>query len=178
MERSILSESRVSKAHSKSLSKARSHASRDHSLFWWSLKIGCAATLISALFLKVIYQLTPWFSAPVILAQALVFVGAASTLWHYRQLKRSSNNIEQPAALVQRPGLFKLIRHPMYLSDMLVSSGLFLLFPTVPTIVVLAVGLFALVRQSQVEDQYMQQRFDAEFQEWQGKTKLILPFIY
>lgn len=170
MARSISSENQTS--------NLASHQTSGHSLFWWSLKIICGASLITALFLKVIYQLTPWFYFPVVAAQLLVFTGAGLTLWHYLKLKRSSRDISQPKHLVCRAGLYKFIRHPMYFADMLVSIGLFLLFPTIVTTLILLVGLIGMVRQSQVEDLYMQSLFVDEFDQWRAKTKLILPFIY
>jgi len=148
-----------------------------HSMFWWSLKVFCGTTLIAALFLKVIYELPSWFAFPTMIAQLLVLVGAGSTLWHYSKLKSSTSDISQPSRLVVRPGLFSLVRHPMYLSDVLVSTGLFLLFPTIPTLLVLGLGWFGIVRQAQVEDGYMLQLFGEEFTAWQKDTKLIFPYI-
>jgi len=149
-----------------------------HTLFWWSLKGICATALIAALLLGAIYQLNPWFNFPIRVAQALVLIGAISTLWHYLKLKRSTNDISKPQTLVHQSGLFGLIRHPMYLSDVFVSCGLFLLFPTIATLPVLALGIMGVMRQAKIEDDYMQRLFPVEFNRWKQNTKLIFPLVY
>jgi protein-S-isoprenylcysteine O-methyltransferase Ste14 len=66
----------------------------------------------------------------------------------------------------------------MYLSDGLICTGLFLLFPTVPTAMILAAGIVALVRQSREEDRYLSERFKQQFTDWRKHTKLIVPLVY
>jgi protein-S-isoprenylcysteine O-methyltransferase Ste14 len=66
----------------------------------------------------------------------------------------------------------------MYLSDCIICSGLFLLFPTIPTTFVLAMGVVALVRQSKEEDSYLAERFRQQFTDWHKQTKLIFPLVY
>lgn len=100
-----------------------------HSIFWWSIKVVCGAALIASLFLMIIYDLNRLFSVPALLAQLLVISGGITSIWHYRLLKQSSKDIAEPSALVSESALFRWIRHPMYLADMVAYTGLFLIAP-------------------------------------------------
>jgi len=149
-----------------------------HPIFWWSLKVVCGAVLIASLFLMVIYQLPVLFTVPTIVAQSLVFAGAFVSLWHYRILKKSTANMIAPTELITKQGLFRWLRHPMYLADMIAYTGLFMLMPNVFTVFVLLMAYVALFRQAQIEDAYMASLFVGEFDRWQASSRLLFPFIY
>jgi protein-S-isoprenylcysteine O-methyltransferase Ste14 len=149
-----------------------------HSIVWWSIKVACGAILIACLFICTLYDLGPWFSSSRLFPQALVIVGGLSAIFHYLRLKSVNSKFERPDTLVTEIGLFRYVRHPMYLSDCLTYSGLFLLFPTMPTAIVLVIGILALVQQSKVEDRYLAARFEQQFTDWRQRSKLIIPFIY
>jgi protein-S-isoprenylcysteine O-methyltransferase Ste14 len=149
-----------------------------HSIFCWSVKVCCGTILIASLFICTLYELQPWFVPPRLLAQTLVIIGGLSAVFHYRKLDSFSCRFAQPDTLVTDQGLYRYIRHPMYLSDCLICTGLFLLFPTVPTAMILAAGIVALVRQSKEEDRYLSERFKQQFTDWRTHTKLIVPLVY
>ncbi|MFT6407016.1 MAG: protein-S-isoprenylcysteine O-methyltransferase Ste14 [Arenicella sp.] len=149
-----------------------------HGIFWWSLKFSCGTILVAGLFIGVLYQLDPWFVVSRGIGQALVIIGSASAIFHYLRLKSLNKRFEQPDILETEYGLFRYVRHPMYLSDCLLYIGLFLLFPTIPTVIVLGLGIVALVRQSKVEDKYLAERFAEPFSQWHEHSKLIIPFVY
>ena len=138
----------------------------------------CGIALISALLVKAVYQLVPWFEFPILGAQLLVFTGAGISLWHYLELKRSTSDISKPSCLIRESALYRFVRHPMYLGDMVAYTGLFLLFPTFLSALILSLGLVSLVRQSQIEDAHLALLFGAEYKQWKAATKLIVPSIY
>lgn len=150
----------------------------DHQLFWWWFKVACGAVLIATLVLSSIYNLTPWFDSPTRLSQSLVVIGGLSAIYHYLQLKSVNLNVQQPEVLETRYGLYRFVRHPMYLSDGVSYTGLFLLFPTMATAGVLLFGLLALIRQSKVEDQYLADHFADQFQQWKEQSKMFVPWVY
>lgn len=150
----------------------------EHSIFWWSIKVVCGATLIGSLFLMVIYQAPSLFRVPVVFSQALVLIGASVALWQYRILKRNGCDISVPKRLVYKGGLYSRLRHPMYFADMIAYTGLFLLMPNMLTAFVLGLAYYALFRQAQVEDFYLASRFPREFQKWQLSSRMIVPFVY
>ena len=149
-----------------------------HAIFWWSLKVSCGTILIAALFIGVLYELNPWFVASRTLAQALVVIGGASAIVHYLRLKSLNKRFERPDVLETEYGLYTRVRHPMYFSDCLSYIGLFLLFPTIATAIVLGLGVVSLVKQSKVEDRFLAERFGQQFCDWRERSKLIVPFIY
>jgi protein-S-isoprenylcysteine O-methyltransferase Ste14 len=149
-----------------------------HSIFCWSVKVCCCTILIASLFICTLYELQPWFVPPRLLAQTFIVVGGLSAVFHYLKLESYSCRFAQPDTLVMDQGLYRYIRHPMYLSDCLICSGLFLLFPTIPTTMVLVMGVVALIRQSKEEDRYLAERFKQQFIDWRNHTKLIIPFVY
>jgi protein-S-isoprenylcysteine O-methyltransferase Ste14 len=155
-----------------------SHSSIPHDLKWWSLKLISGTALIAALFLSVIYQLPSAFAFPIWIAQLLVILGGSISLIHYGRLKRNTNDISRPDSLEQSFGLFKQVRHPMYLGDAITNTGLVLLFPNLISALILGLALLALFKQAQVEDAFVAQQFPNSFSQWQGKTKLIFPFVY
>jgi len=149
-----------------------------HSILWWSIKVACGTALIASLFLMFIYDFGVLFRVPMLFAQSLVIVGGFTSLWHYQILKESNNNIAHPNKMVSNKGLFRYVRHPMYLADAIAYTGLFLIAPNPITTVVLLLAYFALFRQSTVEDGVLAETFGSQFSEWRNKSKLILPFVY
>ncbi len=147
-------------------------------ILWWLIKVLTAVALISALFLSVIFDLNPWFESSRRIAQGLVILGGLGTLYHFVQLKRHNSNIESPLVLETKRGLYRLIRHPMYLGDAIFSIGLFLLIPSMPTILVLLLNLLALERQSKSEDDFLEGRFGEQYASWKQRTKRLLPYLY
>lgn len=151
---------------------------KPHSIKWWSLKLFAGSALIAALFLHYVYQLPAQFSFSTLAAQLLVIFGGGVSLLHYFCLKQSNSDILRPDSLEHNFVLFKLVRHPMYLGDCITYIGLFLLFPNTISAIILALGLLALVKQSNVEDDFVEKMFPEQFNVWKSKTKLIFPYLH
>jgi len=149
-----------------------------HAVFWWAIKVTAGAIIIAGLFIAYIYHLQPWFSVPRLFAQSLVLIGGIGAIYHYLKLRSDNRNVQTPEHLVTNVGLYRFVRHPMYLCDIVAYSGLFLLHPSMLIALVLIVGYVALVQQARVEDQYLSQRFDSEFSRWEKRSKLLIPFVY
>ncbi len=126
----------------------------------------------------IIYNINVLFRAPILLAQSLVVVGGLSSILHYRFLKQGSNDIAEPKALIVDRGLFRWIRHPMYISDMIAYTGLFLIAPNLATLMVLLLAYLALAKQAMVEDEFLQATFGRQFSEWRANTRLLMPLIF
>lgn len=143
---------------------------------WWSLKVICGLLLVSnqAVYFSFSYPeiLLP---VPILLSQLLVISGAAVFFTHFILLKKANPLLNQPDHLVQNQGLFKRIRHPMYLGEMILDVGLasFCLHPL--SLCILATALLALYRQAVHEDHLLGDRFGIVFTEWKEHTGLLLP---
>lgn len=107
--------------------------------------------------------------------QALAVAGATVSLLHYLILKRRAGALGAPATLVTTGGLFRWIRHPMYLGDLALGAGCAMLGPH-PGGWLLWV-LFAAVTTgaARAEDAMTMRRFGAGFAGWKARTGLLLP---
>jgi protein-S-isoprenylcysteine O-methyltransferase Ste14 len=143
--------------------------------FWWRIKVAAGAALIALLcshfllgFPQALLGVPRW------LAQAVVLTGGAITLWHHRILVRGRGG-DNPGELVEGGGLYRLIRHPMYLGDCLLYIGMGLLVPSLVSTVLVVIGCAALITQAKAEDRYLANRFGESFSSWQQRSGLLLP---
>lgn len=149
-----------------------------HSLAWWSIKVVCGALLIANAFVVVLYGLETAFETPRLSAQLMVIGGGFCSIFHYLKLKAQNSDIQTPQSLETKAGLYRLIRHPMYLGDILIYSGLALLYPTFLSLPVLLIAVIALCKQANVEDQYLALRFSEQYPEWRMHSFRLIPYIY
>ena len=146
---------------------------------WWIAKVACGLALVGHLVAMAadLYSLPTFPMFPVLVAQLVVLAGAATTLWHFRLLKSTAGNLARPERLVSDRGLFKVIRHPMYLGDIVLYAGLAMLASDAVGAVLAAIGIVAIVGQARVEDRAMHARFGDEFDAWKQRTGLLVPRI-
>lgn len=149
-----------------------------HSVVWWAIKVACGALLITNAFVVALYGLDAMFETPRLLAQLMVIGGGLCSIYHYLKLKAKNSDIQTPQRLETKAGLYRLIRHPMYLSDIVIYSGLTLLYPTLFSLPVLAISLVALCKQADVEDRYLASRFTEQYPEWRTRSYRLIPYIY
>ncbi|MDJ0973818.1 MAG: methyltransferase [Planctomycetota bacterium] len=144
---------------------------------WWLLKIGVGLALVTyAVLVALGYgPVALLLEVPLVVGQALVLLGAALNLVHYGILKRRSGCLKTPTTLVRTGGLFRYVRHPMYLGDVAIYAGLTLLAPDVIAFGLLALGLVAIERQSRLEDRELGARFGEDFRTWAADTHLLVP---
>lgn len=84
---------------------------------------------------------------------------------------------ENTSRLVAR-GIYKYIRHPMYLSIAVLSLGIFLKRPDVPQSVILAVIYIAVFFTAKIEEGELIKKFGDEYMEYMKKTKMFVPYIF
>lgn len=138
---------------------------------WWVAKFLAMAGLLAV----VAVQLWNGETGFVTLGRALVLAGAACNLWHYAVLKRGAGELGDPRALVMHGGLFRWIRHPMYVGDLVLAGGLAALAPSALAGGLYAVLAIAIVKTALCEDAMMRARFGEDFDHWAEGTGLLLP---
>ena len=148
---------------------------------WWVLKTGLAAGLIfyvlaTLLLRRPLYP--PLFDTTLIVGQLIAIVGGGLHLWHYALLKSETAKLASPHRLVTRGGLFSRVRHPMYLGDLLLMLGFFLLGRDWIALALMLGGLASLVRLCVAEDRRSADLFPEEHAEWKSRTRLLLPYIW
>lgn len=152
-------------------------------LRWWMVKVVCGSALIAALILKTIYVFPNyWISLTRIsattLAQSFCLIGFLVLFYHYKLLKQCSKNIGSPTTLLTDKGLYKWLRHPMYLADFIWFFGMFMLCANPLTLVILLIAYGALILHIKEEERYLANLFGDAFKQWQRKTKMLLPGLY
>ena len=108
----------------------------------------------------------------------IVLTGSAIELTHYRIIKRAAQELGSPDQLVSSGGLLARVRHPMYLGDLIMATGLLILgFDLVAFVIylLLAATIFGLCHQ---EDRMMADRFPGDFPAWRDKTWRVIPGLY
>lgn len=77
-----------------------------------------------------------------------------------------------------KDGLYKHIRHPIYLGEILRNVGLVVIFSSVyGTLIVLLASIFLLFR-IEMEEKMLTVVFGKDYKEYKRNTKRILPYIY
>jgi protein-S-isoprenylcysteine O-methyltransferase Ste14 len=124
-----------------------------------------------------------WFVAPFILRQAcswaLLVASLLLALHGFRMLRSRgapTHGIESTTTLVRR-GAYRYIRHPLYLSLMLLAAGTFLKGPGVVGggLLLLAVGGLALT--AVTEERENLERFGEAYRDYMRTTKRFIPFL-
>lgn len=99
------------------------------------------------------------------------------TLAHNRLGNFNVSPILKPSAQLITTGPYKLVRHPMYLSVILVLLGLGIYASTLPAWIGLLVSSNAMYQKTLIEEQLLLERFP-EYATYRTSTKRLLPFIF
>ena len=91
--------------------------------------------------------------------------------------KQYSYGLKPPEILVKR-GLYKRVRHPIYLAMLLYTAGIPLFFSSLyGFLVTLGFIPFTLYR-IRIEEKMLIDTFGDEYREYTKKTRKIIPFVY
>jgi len=75
-------------------------------------------------------------------------------------------------------GLYKHIRHPIYLGETVRNFGLVLIFSSIYGTLFIVVATIFLLFRIRIEEKMLIEAFGEEYKKYQEKTKRIIPFIY
>jgi len=112
---------------------------------------------------------------------ALMLIGAAVRFLAAYQLGPSfSRNVGTgKGAPLMKKGLYSRIRHPGYLGEMLVFSGIAVAFNHPATSVpAFLMPLAAFLYRISVEEKALMRAYGSEYSEYAARTKRIAPFLY
>ena len=74
-------------------------------------------------------------------------------------------------------GLYRFIRHPLYMSLILGGFGVMMKDPQWPQVILSLVNFLALYLTARVEEGEMILKFGQEYSDYMKKTKMFIPFI-
>jgi protein-S-isoprenylcysteine O-methyltransferase Ste14 len=159
-------------------------------LFSWFLSIkyrryhGIARFFaFESVFILVLMNYRVWFNNPFsalqIISWILLFYSAYVVIDGYLLLKRMGkpdNNFENTSVLV-KTGIYRYIRHPLYLSIFLFGTGVMLKNPEPVQLTLAFINLIAIYLTARIEEKEMIAKFGDQYLEYMKATKMFIPFI-
>ncbi len=126
----------------------------------------------------------PWLMG---VGQLLIVISILFVALAYLQLRRSGGFRERRATPENLPfentarlvtgGIYRLIRHPMYSSLLLLAWAMFLRYPTLAGGVLLALTTLCLVAAARVEERENIAFFGERYREYMAKSRMFIPFV-
>jgi len=98
----------------------------------------------------------------------------------YRAIKELKENYYPqvgPEKRIIKTGIYKYIRHPIYLSAMILGTSLILLFSFKLTIYLLPILLLSIIFKIETEDKYLLNKYK-EYKIYSKNSKKIIPLVY
>ena len=124
-----------------------------------------------------------WFFNPLSLFQIISWIclilSAYAAITGYFLLKRKgkpSSNFENTSVLVNS-GIYKYIRHPMYLSLFLLGAGITIKDPQPFQLALNSVNLVAVCLTAQIEENEMITKFGDDYRSYMNKNKMFVPYL-
>jgi protein-S-isoprenylcysteine O-methyltransferase Ste14 len=90
---------------------------------------------------------------------------------------KAIDNFENTTTLVTS-GMYKFIRHPMYLSLLLLGTGVMLKDISTATLSLAAINAIALYLTARIEEKEMISRFGEGYESYRRTSKMFIPFIF
>lgn len=87
------------------------------------------------------------------------------------------NNFENTSVLV-KSGVYGYIRHPLYLSIVLLGTGIMLKDPGAVQLIFGAINMIAVFLTAIVEEKEMIARFGDEYRQYMKETKMFIPYLF
>jgi protein-S-isoprenylcysteine O-methyltransferase Ste14 len=136
-----------------------------------------------SVFILVLLNYRIWFFDPFSLLQIISWIlltlSAYIVIAGYLLLKRMGKpdtNFENTSILV-KSGVYKYIRHPLYLSVFLFGTGVMIKDPRIVQIILGAVNLIAVWVTALIEEKEMITKFGEEYKDYMKETKMFIPYI-
>jgi protein-S-isoprenylcysteine O-methyltransferase Ste14 len=110
----------------------------------------------------------------------LILSGYAGTLWCYRSLGdswRIGVNRKERTMLVQN-GPYRLVRHPIYLFQVIILIGVTWLLPTLFSLIVLMVHVISVHVKAVDEEAYLIKTHGDEYKGYYSRTGRFLPKLF
>jgi protein-S-isoprenylcysteine O-methyltransferase Ste14 len=137
-----------------------------------------------SIYIMVLLNYKIWFSDPfsplqivswILLILSLYFAIAGFIL--LRKLgKPLEGNFENTSVIV-KTGLYKYIRHPLYLSLLLLGTGVMMKNPEIELLIPGTVNLIAIWFTARIEEREMIARFGDVYRDYMKETKMFIPFV-
>lgn len=136
-----------------------------------------------SIFILVLLNIKIWFHDPFSLNQISswiflilsAYVGVAGILLLKRKGK-SGTNFENTTVLV-KSGLYRYIRHPLYLSLFLLGTGVMLKDTGITQLILGVINFIAVFITAWIEEKEMVEKFRDDYVDYMKETKMFIPFV-
>lgn len=137
-----------------------------------------------SIFVLVMVNGGTWFKNPfsplqvvswILLALSLYFAVAGFILLK-KIGKPHEGNFENTSVIVKE-GLYKFIRHPLYLSLILLGTGAMMKNPAIIQLILGGINLLAIWLTARIEEKEMMDKFGNDYKEYMKDTKMFIPYI-
>ncbi|MGB8491581.1 MAG: isoprenylcysteine carboxylmethyltransferase family protein [Bacteroidales bacterium] len=136
-----------------------------------------------SIFVLLLLNYRVWFLHPFSVAQIISWIVLIFSAWAgiegFLLLKRRGRPLgefENTTVLV-KTGVYGVIRHPLYLSLLLLGTGIMLKDPGLTQVILGIVILTALYFTAKIEEKEMIERFGNNYTDYMKNTKMFLPFL-
>lgn len=135
------------------------------------------------IFVLTVLNIKVWFRDPFsvlqIISWILLILSAYLAIAGVLLLKKKGkpgHDIEATTVLV-KSGIYKFIRHPLYLSLLLLGTGIVLKDPGILQLILGIINLAALYLTALIEEKEMIYRFGTAYSEYIKETRMFIPFL-
>jgi protein-S-isoprenylcysteine O-methyltransferase Ste14 len=136
-----------------------------------------------SIFILVLLNIHIWFKDPFSPLQVIswllfilsIYIAVAGFLL-LKKVGKPDSNFENTSVLVKE-GLYKYIRHPLYLSLFILGTGVMLKDPGTAQLILGTVNLVAVYVTARIEEKEMIARFGKDYGEYMKETKMFIPYI-
>jgi len=77
-----------------------------------------------------------------------------------------------------KDGLYKYIRHPLYLGEILRNFGIVSIFSSGYGILLIVIGTIFLLLRIKPEEEMLVEAFGSDYEDYKRRTKRLIPYIY
>jgi protein-S-isoprenylcysteine O-methyltransferase Ste14 len=119
-------------------------------------------------------------SPVMVLGFALILAGYAATLWCYAIMGntwRMGVDRGEKTTLVTR-GPYRVVRHPIYLFQIVILAGVVLLLPTMFALLILVVHMVCVWIKAADEEAYLLTVHGSEYRDYLARTGRLLPKLF
>jgi protein-S-isoprenylcysteine O-methyltransferase Ste14 len=122
---------------------------------------------------------------PLIIGVAFVIIGGSIRALSRIILKRAGFGLVNSARLrviekqkVVTNGLYRHIRHPLYLGEIIRNAGFALAMSSLYGLIPIIMGNALLLFRIHIEERMLVEEFGAEYKEYISRTKKLVPYVY
>lgn len=77
---------------------------------------------------------------------------------------------------LETDGIYRYVRHPQYLGLMLITLGMLIQWPTIPTLLMWPILMFAYYRLARKEEKELEDVFGQLYRDYKSRVKAFIPF--